>query len=459
MSTIEKTFSKDARYPRKKVGFAKFNQLANPIPGEITDPEEIKNTFKSYPFIPYASVDANTSSMGLLMWLNSLSKLSPTHGACIKSIKTYAFGDSLDITKKKSASFSLKEELSEVQKMSFIDWLDNTLRFNFNSSLHKEVTNAYEVFQSNGNIFVRVVLSNLFGIPSASVKVLKTEHVCYTTPRSKTRRFVGISPNWGIDYITKYPPEILPVYPAVKQSKDGTIETIIHISEDSTQLYGRPDWIGSFIPIYREFQDGNYLVVQAGNNFTGQTLIEIEEAEAGDGANLLDDDDAQKDGYDSALDRFTDQFTAKSDDPQTVILMSRPHGAGEAFVYQFKPNTSQDFYRTMSELDELDIIRAHQWSKRFLGENQTQGFSKDVFMDELKVKEAGVLPYYRRIACSPFNIAIDLMVKVFNKPEFQGYMITGQNNIEILKQFIPDEDIANGIRTEEGDVDQSGVSN
>jgi len=448
MSTTDTNCCPESPFTKKRRinKFGMFTDIPNPIPAEITDPDVIKTTFQDYPFIPYAGTE-HSSAYGLLLWLNSMSHLSPTHGSCINSIKTYALGQPLDIVKKESSNFGIDTELTDAQKMSFADWIDSTVKFEYNTTLHKLVLNAYKNMKDNGNYFLEVTMSKFLGIPAVNMVLHNTENVCYVRPKPGKARFVGISHQWDIHYLKKYPPRILPVYPAVRDNGDS-ISTIIHIKEDTTRLYGRPDWINSFMPIYREFQNGNYLIKQAANNFMGQVLIEVEDAEGG-GGSIFDDEDAQKSGFDNAAKQFAENFTAKSDDPQTAILLSRPFGAKEAFVYQFKPNTNETFYKVMSELNELSIIRAHQWSKRFLGENQTQGFSKDVFLDELKVKEAGVLPYTRSLACQGFNLAIDLMVNYFGKSEFNKYQITGKNNIDLLKTMMPAEDMTADLESDD----------
>ncbi len=437
-------FSKNT-HRRIKKGFGMFTDIPNPIPAEITDPKTIKDTFQQYPFIPYAGTEHN-SAYGLLLWLNSMGHLSPTHGACINSIKSYALGQPLDIEKRKSKSFNLKSEITDSEKELFAEWLDETLKLEYNNTLHKIVLNSYKNLKDNGNYFLEVTLSNFLGRPAANIALHNTETVCYVRPEPGKPRKVGISHRWDASWVKLNPPRILPVYPAIKIKDDNTISTMIHIKEDTTRLYGRPDWLNAFMSVYREFQDGNYMIKQASNNFLAQNLIELEDADGGEGS-VFSDEEAQKAGFDSAADQFNNSFSVAGDNPSNTILLTRPYGAKEAFVFQFKPNTNQDFYKVMSELQELDIIRAHQWSKRFLGENQTQGFSKDVFLDELKVKEACVLPALRSAACMGVNLAIELMVKMFYRPEFKHFGVTGQSNIDLLKDMLPAEDMVEGLET------------
>jgi len=418
--------------------FRMFQDIPNPIPLEITDPDDIKRTFHNYPFIPYAHLDHN-SAQGLLVWLNSMRFLSPTHGSCITSLHTYSLGLPLSVVKQTNSDFDLSENIEGAKLQSFVDYITDVQSFEYGQSLKTIATENFLSLKDNGNIYVEVRISKLLGKENLNIIPLPTERVCYVKPEGKSHtRYVGISHQWDYGYITRYPPRILPVYPAYQMEDENTLTTVIHVKNPTQNLYGRPDWLSAFISVYREFQDNNYLVKQTANNFMGQALIELEEAQQND-SSILDDTEAQKAGFENAAHRFEANFMAKSDDPQTVVLLSRPYGAKNAFVYQFKPNTSETFYKTMSELEEIDIIRAHQWSKRFLGENQTQGFSKDVFVDELKVKEVAVLPYLRFMSLDPINKAIDLALQFFGRNDFKNYTLTGTSNIKKLIEMMPQD--------------------
>ena len=59
-----------------------------------------------------------------------------------------------------------------------------------------------------------------------------------------------------------------------------------------------------FLYQYREFQDAMYLIKQAGNNFTPQVIIEVEDDNPEES-----NKDAQREGYANEADRMRDNFT------------------------------------------------------------------------------------------------------------------------------------------------------
>ena len=427
-----------------------FEDIKNPIPAEIKDPKEFRQTFGKNAFIPYAGAD-NYSSHGLLNWLNSMRFLSPTHGSCIESIKSYAFPGYLDIVKVPHLSLDLgigfdPEEVSTDSKKSFAEFIAENVDLGNHKSLLEIIHSNYDSYSDNGNYWLEVVNVDVGGVKKSSIHYHPAETVCYFATDNKQPRVAGISLSWDYNYIQENPPRQVPVYPYVKES-NGVQRTLIHIKNGNYIWYGRPAWMSSFMYVYREFQDANYLIKQAANNFIGQIFIEIEDADPESNSIQGENEAAQEAGFDNVADRVRQNFTAQADKPQTVMMTNRPHGARPAFVYQFKPNTSEQFYKVSAEIAEMKIIRAHQWSKRFLGENQTQGFSANVFIDELKVKETGVLAAHRMKASEGLNLALDLIIKFHGLSEFENFGVYGKNNFDNLKKYLTEDELGDTSKT------------
>jgi hypothetical protein len=240
---------------------------------------------------------------------------------------------------------------------------------------------------------------------------------------------VAISPIWTEDYLRKNPPTIIPTFPNYEKKKDGTLRTIIHIKNGNGVWYGRPDWAGSWLYVFREYQDATYLVKQAANNFTGQHFIEIEEDDV-ESDDLLSGEDAQKSGYADVMDRIEDNFTAKGEDPQTIMMTLRPYGAKQAFVYSFPSNTKENFYKITDEIARRKILENNQWSERLLGNAVGNGFSTDVFVSELKTKDVGLLQDYRQIVNKGPNIALKEIAKFMGISNYEGLGIRNKTTAE-----------------------------
>lgn len=441
-----------------------FKDIANPIPDEIRDPESYKKTFGKNAFIPYAGTDSGTAH-SLLKWLNSMKYLSPTHGACVESIKTYTLGALLDIVRVPSLSFDVgygfgkpqkamtevdpEEGLTIKQKEAFSKFLMEEVSYGYHGNPRALMESCYDSNDDNGNYWLELKMVDVNGQKKSSLHYHPAETVCYLATKPNGPRICGVSTSWESGHLANNPARQVPVYPAMRV-RDGVTTTMIHVKQGNYIWYGRPTWMSAFMYVYREFQDANYLIKQAANNFVGQVLIEVEESQVAMGG-PFSEGSAKEAGFDNVAHRMKQNFTASAEDPMTMMLISRPHGAKPAFVHQFKPNTNEQFYKVSSEIAELKIIRAHQWSKRFLGENQTQGFSANVFIDELKVKEAAMLNAKRLKCAEGINIALKLIVDFHGKEEFKDFGVYGKNNLDLLTQFLTDDELgdSNGGKTQE----------
>lgn len=364
----------------------RFADLPDPIPGEIRDTDEIQRMLKEWKLVPYAGT-AESSGDALRAFLSSMVYLSPTHGACIASKKRVSFGD-MQVVRRVDPDFDLgqDEEVPTPMARMYVDFLKTV---DTGGMALKALASAlYEDWEETGDQFIEVVISQSMGVNSYAIYRHRPANCKYLATGKGEQRFVAISPIWTDKYLSKNPPSVLPLFPAVEIEEDGTRRTILHRKNGKNEWYGRPPAFSSWIYQYREYQDASYMVKVSNNNFTGQIIIEVEDDNP-DATN----EEARAEGYTSEADRIHKNFTHEGNDPMTVMYCSRPSGARPMFVHQVNPNTTEDFYSTMDELAERKIIRSHQWSKRLMEAEEASGLSSNVFIDVLKSR----LPVIRAI--------------------------------------------------------------
>jgi len=104
----------------------------------------------------------------------------------------------------------------------------------------------------------------------------------------------------------------------------------------------------------------------------------------------MGDESAAIDGYDGLAEQFAANHTNKAENPQTVVLSSRPYGSTPAYVFQFSPNTNEGWYEKTQDIAERNIIKAHQISRRILGLDVSAGMNTNAYLEEFEILSATV---------------------------------------------------------------------
>ena len=227
----------------------------------------------------------------------------------------------------------------------------------------------------------------------------KNEHCLYVATDMGQQRWIAISPIWREDYLLKYPAQYVPLYPA--WVRDGVVErTIIHVKNGDNMWYGRPSTIGALMDKYYEFQASDYKSKQTANAFIGQVFIEVEDT---DPQYDMGEESAMQDGYESLSDQFANNHTNRAEQPQTVVLSTRPYGSSPAFVFQFTPNTNEGWYKKTQEIAESNIIKAHGISKRIMGMDVSAGMNTNAYFEEFEILSATVFQDIQETISEPIN--------------------------------------------------------
>lgn len=424
--------------------------LTNPIPDECSDPEELKKLFSKKKYIPYAGYSYE-SQHNYLRFIDNLAKLSPTLGGVINSINFACFGGKTNIKLIGNSDFDLSTPNDKVTTQPDISielkqrFLDHLLTFDLSGKDWSSLkTQAFKSLKSNGNIYLQVDIIRSLGAHKVKYTLHPTRNVLYKVPDLFADRFVAISKSWDQKYLKEFPPQEIPVYPAYEKTKEGIIRTMIHIKEGENDFYGRPDWESCLHDAYLEIKNKEYLLKAAHNNFTGKVLVEFE----GDPANqtATDDEDAKKNGYTGAEQRWVQNFTNQGDDPQSLLIAERPFGAKEAFVHEFNVNMNEKFYESTDKITTNKIILVNGWSKKLLGIEETAGISGNSFIDALKTKLTLIEYYQDTIDNNLLNKASNFVNEMLGKTEFIGIGIESKNPFDhLLNAQEPIKPIDNGI--------------
>lgn len=377
-----------------------FRPLTNPIPAQVTDPGELQEIFKSLPLIPYSSNRAG-SGHRLLKFFEDLSTLSVTNSSVITEIIKHAFGGELFAEVKVGEVFgeSVYEEDEGNALQSYNEAV--TKRIGFDDSYRSVCKRLGLQLQQNGNMAILARRIRVGGEEVLKIEPVPTKRYLYTSAYLESGvetvaifdKLPTSKPEWqkGLD---KGRIKIIPVWPNVGIGDDeNEIVTFFHFAT-TDGYYGRPSWEGAWMDAYREFQDRMHLIKESDSEWVGRVIIEVEDPPRPNVSSLLDDQRDQEAGFSGTAERMAQNFTRESDNPQSFMITNRPAGAKEMKVTTISPMTNENFWEKAGKISQDSIIMAHGWSRRLMGQEFSTGFSREAFLEELKIKNvSSILPF------------------------------------------------------------------
>ncbi len=385
-----------------------FSGLKSPVPATIKDAKEYERFFKDYKdvFIPYSGT-AEYTSHTLLGLLLSLKELSPTTSGVLLAKKRFALAGRVDVVRNEDETFDLGEvePATDQEKRSFFEfhqltqWRDvagmPTTPRDFAGWVSDDLDTC-------GNAYIEVTLSDTIGERSATFDLLRPSDCLYVVTEPGQDKVIGVSPIWNKEYIERKPPRMLPVYPAFGE-ENGVRKTIVHVKSGNYAWYGRPQALSALNYQYFEWQNSDYLNKAAYSQFAGQALIEVEDPEPAPG-DPLDDDT----GFDNFVEKAESRLTNKADDLQRLLFSSRPYGARPAFVFQFTPNTNENWYQATNAEAERQILKAHGFPQRLVGMEANSGLSSNVFLDVMQTFSPTLFRELQQRVEQPINLCYRL---------------------------------------------------
>lgn len=329
--------------------------ICDPVADEIRDYDrEINYAYTKFPIVPFFDgADAT------LRFFRKMKEQSPTQGACIERIGVFAIGEGISLVRKKRAGFILNDdntEVSDQEANQFIDFVESINPDFDGDSLLSEIWQSHENLKTYGNYFIRVDMVEVAGNRFVFFKVLDCETVRYKLTKPNEPKVLMVSPLWTWDYLSRYTPDYLPLYPRFEKTGRGMKSTVIHVKNNvvNREWYGMPDSFPSLRYQLMESQQGQYATENYANDFIPRTIIEIES----------DTEDDGNDGFDAAV-KAT--YTNRATEKKRVVIRRRLPDEKEMKVHEVKGNADYQFHVAMSEEAERQVIKSHGFHKVLLG--------------------------------------------------------------------------------------------
>lgn len=373
-----------------------FDTIDLKLPFEAVDDDDIIDFFRKKKIVPYAG-NFDVSGDRLLAFYEYMAENTPTSSACISSKAIVSFGSRLEIGKRFHPIFDIGEENDEVSVAEKKDYIKNISMVNFKTDgdVKNLCNNLYYGWEANGNMWLEVEMYELGKERKVNIIRHEQKHVRYQFTK-KEEKIALVSLKWDNEYEKENPPREVPIFPNAIKSK-GVVRTMLHVKNTRNFWYGKPPSKGSILEQYMEYADMFYLGRLNAKEWTARTVFEVED-DAASSNRLINNKRDQNAGFKNTIDRFGKNFSNKSKDPSTFLLITRPPNSKPMAVHQMVNNTNERYYQKMSEIYEGRIIKSHSWSPRLLGGNTSVYFATGVYLDELKVKDATTnLAYQQKV--------------------------------------------------------------
>lgn len=393
---------KSNQYLLFREGSSSIGVLADPIEEEVKDVERARFAYSVLPIIPFLD-----NSDATLQVLRKLYALSPTEGSCINNKSTYVTGGGLIAVDKVRPGMSYsrsnrKDEAGEDAAFDFLGTMHPDVDAMYLMTQVEAMHKNWEVF---GNIALRVKWYTVGRQRFMAFENVDTEYWRYWATEKWEPKVAVISDLWTVDYITRYPPEFVGVYPNITQNVEGHFETLIHVknSVPGRPWYGLPKSHQALYYKYWEYQLGSYGTKGYANQWSARVFLET----SGDNVEVSEI---------NAFRANLKQTFTFSGEGRRVLHRHKNANDDATKVHEFRDETSHEFHTATAEIAENNIIKAHDWHRVLMGvptPGRLGGQSE--FMDIFEVKYQTVIAPTQDIVMRPVNIMLRLAREWFSQ--------------------------------------------
>ena len=381
-------------------------KLATSFSGHVTDSDSTIAIFQTeidgtkYRAIPYATADNNRTAHGYLTFLHQLATMSNTQAACIKSRMSMAFGGKLKVERGIDNLFSFDEENTPLEiktKTAFAAVLKNEVAYRVSKrksdlrGLLKSV--AYDTYVG-GNGFFMLTFIDTNGVISAFIDYVPDLQVL---PLSNTKdgsiEHVAISASFADANVFNATKKVVALYPNFTETKNGSSivsSTVFWVQNGTSKgVWGRPDSFASVKDQYVEYLDKDYLHKTIDGRLVPDIILQIT-MPTEDGV-MNTDQRYLTDPNFSVVESLEKEYTNKAIDPQSVMVVYNFPNSPPIGVTQIPKNTDNAFHDFVLRNVEMEIIKAHNWSKVLLGEDAKGGLGgNDAYMQAALMRLATI---------------------------------------------------------------------
>lgn len=345
--------------------------LKNPIPEQIKDPLELSKFLDKYSIVPYFGYEEQTSH-SIMKLIRDLSRLSPSHNACKRDVKTYAFSSEARIIEKPIPGLKLDlEVLGDSEAINAALWLDS-----LNISLPQLIDisrDLYDKYSDSGNAYLHIKIIRVGGTTVVNLSSVSYTQAAYLATKSGEDRQIIMTERWDESWWAKKPPTVCPASVIGKpfnwKQSSGSWETVVHFKNlpDKSNWYGFPPTLDIMFWMFVEFSQSDLAVKISGTEFVTKKIIAFEEVNPVRYKNAEDGDkeiDFRK--RMNVLKKLTTN-TGGQDEANSLAGIEYPYGQKPPETIDLEVNRDTKYADWVLNKASNYIYASHGWYRQLTG--------------------------------------------------------------------------------------------
>ena len=410
-----------------------FNDVYNPLPDAVKDPERVREFFHKNKLAPYAGSSA-ASGHALLKVLYLLSELSHSKEAAINFILRYGFDGDMSIVPRGVSGIKIDGDDEPVD--------EKVIR-----SVSKKLSDAgFEFDQviklAQRHISDDRICGNMY-LQYEEITVGSTKRVVfdYIHPKQFFYRLQenDTDPQRAIVYRYGYSArdeaeekfEEVGVYPFFTETKTGR-KTIMHLAnlKGNNTHYGRPRDQTSMLPMYVEFAQNDLAVKVSGKEIVTKYILAVHRDSLGG-----DEEDSKKraDALRMITTRQQDVYQdsdgniiAGDDESNTIVVFEYE---GEKAPVPVRLDIARDskWFETQEASTSNKIFVLNGIPKDLAGFERSKGslnsHSGEFILQQFNITDISLIRPIQRMYAKFWNISFDLMADFLGAPELKDLSI------------------------------------
>ena len=393
-----------------------WTDIKNPLKESLIDGSNLMSVFTdNNNYIPYSRASSAYTGHILLWYILNGKYMSETKGSIIGSVNRFSFGGQYEYMKLSEGNGQVKnpyqnDELTQSEWEMFHEFMTNDVLIKESNvvELAKKLSSDR---QTAGMQYLEVIVSEEFGDKVGTICYIRPDKAIRVFPKEGEYERVALSDKFEKNYLRRNPAREVALYPNWTQDNDGNWRTVVYEKEGGHLRYGVPEDMASLPAQYGEYKVTEFILKQLKKNFMPQALIEIENVGLNPNQTPFGNTDEE-----DIISKIERNFTNDSDNPSSVLPLTRPKGASEAFVHEFRPHTSHKYYEAMLNRFEKSIHKSNHWPVAMMMEN-TSGFNSNMFMDLFDIMSATKINEHQMSVSNVINTAICAVAEGLEKKE------------------------------------------